>query len=86
MAVAREFVAQNYAWPRLPKNVKRDREKPGQLALRHWRGSWWRWKQTHWAEMPAREVSAQLYEFTEKASFSGKNGLQSWDPEPHQDR
>lgn len=72
MAVAREFVAQRYSWP--PKA-----DEPA-LALRHWRGGWWRWKQTHWAEMPAREVSAQLYEFTEKASFSGKNGLQHWDP------
>lgn len=81
MAVAREFVAQRYTWPRLPKNVKRDPKEPGQLALRHWRGGWWRWKQTHWAETPAREVSAQLYEFTEKASFTGKDGVvRSWDP------
>jgi putative DNA primase/helicase len=39
------------------------------LTLRHWRGGFWRWETTRWAEVEQRAMSAQAYEFTEDATY-----------------
>ena len=31
----------------------------GTLTLRHWRGGWWQWRTTHWAEVEHRAVRAR---------------------------
>lgn len=66
LAVAREFVASRYS-------------VDGVRALQHWRGQWWRWQVTRWAEAEERAVRAQAYEFAEHAFFLD-DGLKSWAP------
>ena len=48
MAVARAFVADKAT-------------RGGQLTLRSWRGSWWRWRTTQWDEVEDREIREELY-------------------------
>jgi len=75
MAVADRLVEQRY--------VRRDSH-----VLRHWRGGWWRWRTSHWAEVEHREVRRDAYRFTEKAHFlkPEKDGTfteRPWSPNRH---
>jgi putative DNA primase/helicase len=56
MAVAREVTRQRYL-------------HEGTLTLRHWRGGWWAWHGTHWAEAEHATVRAALYTITENAVY-----------------
>jgi putative DNA primase/helicase len=67
MQVAREFVQQRC----LHEN---------ELILRHWRGGWWTWRTSHWAEIETREVRSLLYTFTEHAVYVTDNGASLWQP------
>jgi putative DNA primase/helicase len=60
MPVARKFVAARYQDARGP-------------LLRHWRGQWWEWQKSHWAEVELRKVRAAAYDFTEDAQY------EAWD-------
>jgi hypothetical protein len=31
------------------------------LTLRHWRGSWWNWQTSHWAELEDRAVHSLIW-------------------------
>jgi hypothetical protein len=57
MAVARAFTEAHHT------------HEFGALLLRHWRGGWWRWQTTHWAEVEHRAVREVAYRFTENAYF-----------------
>jgi putative DNA primase/helicase len=71
MTVAREFSAAYY------------RHEHGSL-LRHWRGAWWRWHGSHWSEVESRAVRAEIYGFTENATFISKKGeAEPWSPNRH---
>lgn len=41
----------------------------GQTLLRRWRGGWWRWSGTHWAEAEPEAVRKYLYLRTERATY-----------------
>lgn len=75
MAVARELIANRYTGDR------------GQLSLRHWQGSWWRWRTSHWVEIEERSVREDVYRFTEHASYELKVRrdmvLAPWEPTRH---
>jgi putative DNA primase/helicase len=75
MAVAREFTAREFTHP------------DGPLVIYHWRGGWWRWRTTHWAELEARAVRELAYRFTEGAQYekTTKNGVElvPWAPNRH---
>jgi putative DNA primase/helicase len=43
---------------------------PDAPTLRYWRGGWWVWRTTHWAEVDNRTVRSLLYRFTEHAVYS----------------
>jgi putative DNA primase/helicase len=64
MAVARQLAAVDYTHPERA------------LRLRHWRGSWWSWHTTAWAELEQRAVASAAYTFTEHATY--------WDPKTGQ--
>jgi putative DNA primase/helicase len=68
MAVARELVAQEFTAPE------------GQLMLRHWRGGWWHWRTSRWAEIEARAMDAAVYQFTEDATYSAGDQTKPWAP------
>ncbi len=56
-------------------------DRHGTLTLRHWRGGWWAWRTSHWAEREERAVRAEAYAFTEKASYLDPDkALQPWQP------
>ncbi|MBO0728475.1 MAG: hypothetical protein J2P57_04400, partial [Acidimicrobiaceae bacterium] len=57
MAAARAFAADHWTHPN------------GALLLRNWRGGWWRWETTHWAEVEHRAVREAAYRYTERAYF-----------------
>src|SRR6516225_7941934 len=61
MAVARLFVAERCLCD-------------GMLTLHHWRGTWWEWKRSHWAEVEDREARSLLYTFTENALYLDAEG------------
>jgi putative DNA primase/helicase len=68
MAVAREF-------------VKERCQCDGVLTVHHWRGTWWQWRRSHWAEIENREFGALLYTFTENACYIDAEGNQApWAP------
>jgi putative DNA primase/helicase len=67
MAVARAFVADKAT-------------RGGQLTLRSWRGSWWRWRTTQWDEVEDREIREELYRFTEHAEYETDKGPKPWAP------
>ncbi len=51
------------------------------LMLRHWCGSWWMWRTTHWIEVHPRTVRASLYEFTADAVYLDDEGeTKPWSP------
>jgi putative DNA primase/helicase len=64
MPVAREFAAARFAHP------------DGQLLLRHWRGDWWLWRDSHWQAVENGAVREAAYRFTEHAHYEkpGANG------------
>src|SRR5262245_7448667 len=43
--------------------------RAGLLTLRNWRGGWWAWRTTHWAEVREAHVRSLLYGFTEFARY-----------------
>src|SRR5262245_7267177 len=68
MNVARIFVAQCCAENAI-------------LTLRHWRGGWWQWRQSHWRELEDGAVRGLLYAFTENAVYLvGKGKGEPWAP------
>jgi len=68
MAVARLFVAERCL-------------DDGVLTLHHWRGGWWQWRRSHWAEVEDREVRSLLYAFTENARYRDAEGnMMPWAP------
>jgi putative DNA primase/helicase len=50
------------------------------LTLRHWRGSWWNWRTSHWAELEDRAVHSLLYCFVEHANYVVEKTLKPWAP------
>ena len=52
----------------------------GILTLRYWRGGWWMWKTTHWAEVDDRAVRGILYRFTENAIYLEGITPRPWAP------
>jgi putative DNA primase/helicase len=60
-----------YPSPSKPMPVARKlmkaREFRGLPTLKHWRDSWMRWEEAHWAEVEDRTVRAELYERLEEA-------------------
>lgn len=75
MTVARELAALHYTDP------------SGMPILRHWRGGWWEWRSSHWAEVEHRAVRASAYAFTEHASYwketKEARGITPWAPNRH---
>ena len=61
--------------PGSPMDVARElaRERyqldDGTPTLRHWRGGWWEWRGSHWAEVELRAARATAYAFTETAVY-----------------
>jgi putative DNA primase/helicase len=70
MQVAREFVQQCCLY-----NNRSD-----ELTLRYWRGGWWAWRTSHWAEVQSRAVRSLLYKFTEHAIYIDQKGPKPWAP------
>ncbi|MET9413466.1 phage/plasmid primase, P4 family [Streptomyces klenkii] len=57
----------------------------GILTLRHWRGSWMSWDDSHWRELNDQEVRASLYKQLEHAHYlhvtpKGKAEVRDWAP------
>lgn len=52
----------------------------GELTLRHWRGSWVRWRRSHWAEAEPTELRKELYKRLGNAFYDTKDGLRPWAP------
>lgn len=52
------------------------------LTLHYWRGGWWAWSGTHWAEIMPDVVEDRLYAFTAQAVYekSGKKDPMPWSP------
>ena len=67
MAVARTFVDDNHTHEDGP-------------TLRHWRGTWWAWRNSHWTELDDRAVRSTLYSYTESASFEKDGKPVPWAP------
>ncbi len=70
--------------PWMPLRVSRVVEKTlstddGLSKLRRWRGGWWTWQTTHWAEAPDDRVESLLY-FTENALYDAGKNLKPWAP------
>src|SRR5262245_34219004 len=64
MAVARLLARQRYT-----------DATTGELALHHWRGTWWEWQGSHWVEREERAVRKDAYNFTELAAYEYGSGL-----------
>ena len=54
--------------------------KDGELILRYWRGSWWRWATTHWTEADDKIIRSVIYQFTEHAVFVSGDDVKPWAP------
>ena len=69
MAVARALLQERYS-------------VPGQRLLRHWRGGFWHWRESHWAELNNKAIRAVAYRFTEHASYvdTSKGEVKPWAP------
>ena len=50
------------------RKLMKARDFSGLPTLKHWRDSWMRWEQAHWAEVEERTVRAELYEQLEQAN------------------
>src|SRR5688572_16865780 len=68
MEVARALVDAQYIDP------------SGELMLRHWRGGWWEWQTTRWAEIEQRAARAAAYAFCEHAVYAKGAELAPWAP------
>jgi len=55
----------------------------GTPTLRHWRGGWWRWQQSHWEEVEQRAVRNAAYKFCEHAVYEKKESIEQWSPNRH---
>ena len=83
-----EVSGERFPPPNEPLRVARQLEPEwkhdGQLALRHWRGQWMQWRQTHWVEIDAKDIRSRLYERMENAFFvvvkDGKVETKPWAP------
>jgi putative DNA primase/helicase len=71
MEVARRFAAERFTHP------------TGSPTLRHWRGGWWVWHTTHWAEIDQRAAKAAAYAFTEHAVYQDDEDPKPWAPNRH---
>src|SRR5689334_20876889 len=72
MAVAREFV---------DECGLSDACEP---TIRHWRGGWLAWRQSHWQEIDDREMRSLLYKYTENAIYlNAKQEVVPWAPNRH---
>ena len=57
----------------------------GTLTLRHWRGTWMSWEDSHWRELSEQQVRASLYKQLEHAVYEytppkGEPELRPWAP------
>jgi putative DNA primase/helicase len=52
----------------------------GLPTIKHWRGEWMRWEQTHWIEVEDRTVRSELYERLERAKYMTQFGPAPWEP------
>jgi putative DNA primase/helicase len=68
MEVARAFAAARFAHP------------TGSPVLRHWRGSWWRWQTSRWAEVEQHAMRKEAYVFTEHARYQAGDDTKPWAP------
>lgn len=60
------------------------RQNDGVLLLRYWRGGFWRWEVSHWAEAERTSMLAQLYRALETAEWEDAKGSpQPWSPNRH---
>jgi putative DNA primase/helicase len=62
---------------------KNFRSPDGVLCLYHYRGSFYRWVGTHYAEIDAKEVRSKLYGFLKDALTFVKKTLQPFNPTPN---
>ena len=80
--------------PTNPMGVAREliqvhQDDDGELTLRHWRGSWMQWQQTHWVEAEDKAIRSWLYERLESAEYwhvnpnTGAKELKPWRPNRH---
>ena len=67
---AREFLDKNFRTP------------DGALCLHHYRGGFYRWVGTHYAEIDTKEVRSQLYGFLADALTSRSEAFQPFNPTP----
>lgn len=44
------------------------------LTLRYWRGGWWKWQRTHWAEVGADRIADEIYTFARDAVYIVRKG------------
>jgi putative DNA primase/helicase len=58
-------------------------ERDGLSTLRHWRGGWWEWRNSHWVEVEQRAARAAAYEFTEHAIYQKGDDVEAWAPNRH---
>jgi putative DNA primase/helicase len=71
MKVARVLAGERYELP------------DGTPTLRHWRGGWWEWRTSHWAEAEQRAVRSTAYEYTENAFYEKGDDPAPWSPNRH---
>ena len=62
------------------RKLMQAREFRGLPTLKHWRDSWMRWEEAHWAEVEERTVRAELYEQLEQAKYMQPTGEAPWEP------
>jgi putative DNA primase/helicase len=59
----------------------------GELTLRHWRGGWTQWQQTHWVEAEDKAIRSWIYARLEQAMYWDTKPkvpeLKPWDPNRH---
>lgn len=65
---------------RVAQHLLPDWRHQGELTLRHWRGSWIRWRRSHWAEVEPTELRNELYKRLGNACYDTKDGLRPWAP------
>jgi hypothetical protein len=70
---------------RVARVLARDRYQldDGTPTLRHWRGGWWQWRQSHWEEVEQRAVRNAAYKFCEHAVYEKKDTIELWAPNRH---
>lgn len=67
-------IGKEFSPPGQPMTVAREllpdwQDRDGRLVLRHWRGLWMRWHDTHWAEVDLKQVRSALYRRLEDAQY-----------------